>query len=151
MVVTWLIFTVYIVATQGVLPSYSNSHYALKGRKKALFVLWAVVLGACMMYLTYGSLTGFLAGLGMWIVATVPAYKIEMGKQIHYIGAFMSFGASYLWMYFYDHWILATVSLALIVVIILPEERSENWMWWLEFIAFITMFLAIACKVWTLV
>lgn len=140
-----LVFTLYltlITVKYGILTSLSDSHYQLKQGYKYLFVVWSCTIGASFIYLTYGSWLGFLGGLGMWIVATIPAFKQKyFGKIAHYIGAGMSFLSAYGLMYVDKYILLSSISMIIQVMLIITYKKNKNYLWWMELTVFTTIFI----------
>ncbi len=124
------LFMSHILYNYGLISSISNSYYQLKGRDKVLFTLWAVLLGAFIMGLNYGSITGLLSGLGLWIVAVSPLYKNEVIKFPHFIGAGISAISIHIDMLFNEYYLLFGLSIGSIII-------SLYFFFWKKYLIFI--------------
>lgn len=143
LVLAFITYVTYIVKRYGIPPSLSNGWYLVKGSEKWIFALWCASMAFPIFYLTYGSITGMLSGLGMLIVATSPTYKNKVIAIFHYLGAGMSMVSGHLYLIFYGQWIVAMISLTLITLTLLFFNKNRAVTFWVEDIAFIMIFIGL--------
>lgn len=153
----FIIYIFCIIIKYGLIPSISNSYYQLKQDNAVwLFVLFMIIQGAGVALLTMPdsntySLTGLLTGLGLWIVATSPAYKnVNNDPTIitfsHYIGAGMSAISAHLNMWFYDQKFLCYISAAILIILLITMFKRKYFLLLAELDVFVIMYISLILR-----
>lgn len=153
----FVIYISYIMFKYGLIPSISNSYYQLrKDHSVWMFVSFMILQGAGIVLLTMPSsntysITGLLTGLGLWIVATSPAYKNVNNDPTpitfsHYIGAGLSFISAHLNMWLYDQKLLCYISAAILIILMITMFKRKYLMLLAELDVFIIMYIALILR-----
>jgi hypothetical protein len=141
--IVFITYIGYLVSKFGILPSISESYYALMDLKKSyLFFLFTSALGVTMILQAQDQHAWYLiSGIGLMFVGAASLFKVtEDGTAaIHYIGAVVGIvGALIGHIEVYN--LLWPVGIYLGgTLIILAVFRNNNYIWWMEILAFITI------------
>jgi hypothetical protein len=121
----------------GILHSISESYYQLPKNLKLLFTLfcWAFAFPAIIIG-SNGLM--FFAGSGICFVGAAAAFKEDLTKEVHFIGAALGVLLSQLAILFiYKLWIIPAIfvifSLFMLFVI------KKHTIWWIEIAAFLSI------------
>jgi len=134
-IVTFLLYTFFIVYRYGFLESISESWYQLPLNQKFLFTLFTWCMGIPLLF--YGHVLFFIAGAALCFVGTAARFKTTIAntKQIHFAGATIGFLAAYLGLgIVHGQWfplLLFSLYTLLVTVSTIP-----NKLWWVEVIGF---------------
>ena len=119
--------------------SISDSYYELNEKKQGFrhlftFFCWAIAFLIVPIWLdVYGEpleFLVFLACAGLLFAGTAAEFKSgRFDKRIHFFCAFLSAGASVIWLLFSGHWF---VVLAMFVVAVFNIKISGKLILWLE-------------------
>ena len=128
-----------ITALYGILPSVSESFYRLPKKWNWIFtiVLWAFALPCIIIGVPTTGLM-FLSGAGIMFVGAAAAFKQELTKTVHIIGATVGMVASQIAIAFiYKYWEIALVSCVLAGLLFFFRKKINNkHVFWIEMIAF---------------
>jgi hypothetical protein len=148
-ITSFLVFTLYIVIILkifGVLPSISDSYYALKkhnisipftlfcwGTAFPLMIYWIELLSNDWNFLP------FIACGGLLFVGASPAFKdLELERKVHSISAIICAIAAYTWTFLYGSIFLGINFILLSIILYFILKRNK--IYWLELIAFINIY-----------
>lgn len=122
-----------------VLHSVSDSWYKLKQHERheeIFFTIFTYFLGIGTLLQYYLHPIFFLAGMGFFWVGTQTQFRGESIKQtIHYIGAVLGIGGSLIGLGLTFSWIPLLIMLG--GVGIMKLLKINNFLWWVEILAFI--------------
>lgn len=136
LLVSFLIFSsylIYVICKVGVLPSISDSWYALN--KSFLFTLFIWGTAFTMIIAASKDLM-VLSGMALCFVGTAAAFKESMTKPVHIIGATGSAILVIISMIFEYH-NYYTLVIVLLIVLYFNISKNKNKVWWSEFAVFV--------------
>ena len=143
MTVTFPIYTLYILWRNNwkVLHSISDSYYMLKRKEQheeILFTLFTFFLGIGLILQYPHSFFFFPAGMGLFWVGTQTQFRGESIKgTIHYAGAVIAILLSLIGLLTQGVWIPLVI--CGIGTIIMDYLKINNFIWWVEMLAFLTI------------
>jgi hypothetical protein len=141
--VVFITYIGYLINKFGILPSISESYYALMdSRKSYLFFLFTSALGVTMILQAQDQHVWYLiSGIGLMFVGAASLFKVKEDgtAAIHYIGACVGIvGALIGHIEVYN--LLWPVGVYLAgTLIILAVFRNGSYIWWMEILAFVTI------------
>jgi len=139
LLIQFLVFVAYvsyIINQYGILPSISDSWYALPRRYNFLFTLFTWGIGIPMLF--YGNAPLFFAGAGLTFVGAATQFKMERSytKQVHFAGAGIGIIIPLLYLAIsFGNWIPLVIQV--IGTLIITQSKINNKLWWVEILAFI--------------
>lgn len=95
------LYTKYALKEDKNVPSYSASYY--NGKSDWKFMTWAASIAFPELYLTNGSASGLIAGIGLMVVAVSALYKDKVIGMFHYLGLILALGGMHANMIFYSN------------------------------------------------
>lgn len=144
MLTVFCIYVGYIWDKYGVLPTISDSWYYLPNNQKILFTFFCWAFGFPAIILGETSLM-FLAGTGIMFVGAAPAFRENLTKNVHNVGATIGVIASQLSIYFdYDLLYVNIIFLSIALIFLLFKKWIHNKVWWIEIAAFASIVYALA-------
>lgn len=154
-----LIFVVYnivVLALFGVPKSLSMTYYLFKGKKNSLKCLFPImIVSLCMLLIpswielsesSNFQFLSFLAPVALVFVGFTPAFNdADMYKTIHNIAAYSCAVLAMLWIILVTpFWYIILIVLGIISVIaVLTKTVKSSYIYWLEMVAFISLFTSI--------
>ena len=152
----FVIYNIVALILFGVPKSLSMTYYLFKERKnslKALFpamiALLCVLLIPCWLTLSEGSnfqFLSFLAPAALMFVGFTPAFNdADMYKIIHNVAAYTCAVFAMLWIILVTpFWYIILIVLGVIAVAaILTKTWKTSYIYWLEMVAFVSLFITI--------
>ena len=148
-IMSLLVFILYIVIILkifGVLPSISDSYYALKKHNiLALFTFfcWGTAFPLMIHWIELvpddWNFLPFLACGSLMFVGASPAFRdLELERKVHSISAVICAIAAYTWTFLYGSIFLGINFILLSAVLYFILKRNKTY--WLELIAFINIY-----------
>ena len=145
-ILVFVLYTVIILKTFGVLPSISDSYYALRkhnilslftffcwGTAFPLMIYWIELLPNDLDFLP------FIACGGLLFVGASPAFRdLELERKVHSISAIICAIAAYTWTFLYGSIFLGINFILLSIVLYFILKRNK--IYWLELIAFANIY-----------
>jgi hypothetical protein len=144
MLVVFVAYVLFIWLKYGVQKSISDSYYILPKNINFLFTLFcwgfafpAVIIGVG---LTNNFLM-FLAGGGICFVGAAAAFKQELTKTVHMIGAYsgVAFGQLSIFFDFHLYYVNIIFIVSVLIIQLLPSKLVQNKIWWQEILAFLSI------------
>lgn len=152
----FVIYNLVALILFGVPKSLSMTYYLFKERQKGLKVLFpamiallCILLIPCWLELSDGSnfqFLAFLAPAALMFVGFTPAFNdADMYKTIHNIAAYTCAVFAMLWIILVTpFWYIILIVLGIIAVAaILTKTWKTCYIYWLEMVAFISLFISI--------
>lgn len=148
-----LVFFLYvggITLKYGIQSSISQSYYILPRNMQWLFTIitWGYAFPAIIIAVEYSGLA-FLAGAGISFVGASPAFRsLKMVNTVHMIGATTGVIASQLMILLspFNMWYINVVFLLLCGLCYFIVKLKQNFTWWAEIIAFLTISVSYAIQ-----
>ncbi len=148
-ITSFLVFALYIIIilkTFGVLPSISDSYYALRKHNISLpFTLfcWGTAFPLMIYWIELlhndWNFLPFIACGGLLFVGASPAFKdLELERKVHSISAIICTIAAYTWTFLYGSIFLGINFILLSIILYFILKRNK--IYWLELIAFINIY-----------
>lgn len=138
--IVFITYIGYLVSKFGVLPSISESYYALmESRKSYLFFLFTSALGVTMILQAQDKYVWYIvSGIGLLFVGAASLFKTnEDGTAtIHYIGATIGIAAALLGHAQSYHLLWPACFFIASVTFLIIASRNKNIVWWVEILAF---------------
>ncbi|HPC09609.1 MAG TPA: hypothetical protein PLN85_00855 [archaeon] len=136
----------------GIQRSISDSYYKLSKKLQPLFVFfcWGFAFPAIVIGVTLtDNFLMFLAGTGICFVGAAAAFKENLTKIVHMIGAYGGVFFSQLsialdFKMFYVNIIFITI--AIIFEILSYMKKMNNKIWWQEILAFLSIVFVFYCN-----
>lgn len=143
------VFLIYMISIKnifGVLPSISDSYYALKKHNlSAPFTLfcWGTAFPLMIYWIELvpndWNFLPFIACGGLLFVGASPAFKdLELERKVHSISAIICAIAAYTWTFLYGSIFLGINFILLSIILYFILKRNK--IYWLELIAFINIY-----------
>lgn len=152
----FVIYNIIALILFGVPKSLSMTYYLYKERQNSLklmfptmIVLLCILLIPCWLTLSEGSnfqFLSFLAPASLMFVGFTPAFNDDdMYRMIHSIAAGLCAAFAMLWIILVTpFWYIILIVLGIISVIaILTKTVKSSYIYWLEMVAFISLFASI--------
>jgi len=154
-ITVFVVYWLFVVIKFGVLPSISDSYY--KENNKALFTLfiWSIAFPVIILGVEKTPLM-FFAGAFLAFVGAAPAFKEELERSVHIIGAAGGIILGFLAMIIGYHQYYLPIVMGVFVILALPKRLpkflDKSWMkwwtnginnytWWIETMAFVLIFI----------
>lgn len=145
----FVLYTTTILMAFGVLPSVSDSYYALKkhnmsaqftifcwGSAFPLLIYWIDLLPNDWDFLP------FIACGGLLLVGTAPAFKdVKLEKKVHSTAAIVCAISSYIWTILYASLFLSINFILLSILLYFLLKKNKTY--WIEMLAFINIYIQI--------
>ena len=152
----FLIYNIVALVLFGVPKSLSMTYYLYKERQNSLkimfptmIVLLCILLIPCWLTLSEGSnfqFLSFLAPAALMFVGFTPVFNdADMYKTIHNVAAYSCAVFAMLWIILVTpFWYIILIVLGIISVIaVLTKTVKSSYIYWLEMVAFISLFASI--------
>lgn len=152
----FVIYNIVALVLFGVPKSLSMTYYLFKERKNALKVLFpamiamlCILLIPCWLEISEGSnfqFLSFLAPAALMFVGFTPAFNdADMYKTIHNIAAYTCAVFALLWIILVTpYWYVILIVLGVMAAIsIVTKTWKTCYIYWLEMVAFISLFISI--------
>lgn len=148
-ITSFIVFALYIVIILkifGVLPSISDSYYALKEHNLSTpftFFCWGTAFPLMIYWIELlpndWDFLPFIACGGLLFVGASPAFKdLELERKVHSISAIICAIAAYTWTFLYGSIFLGINFILLSIILYFILKRNKTY--WLELIAFINIY-----------
>ena len=147
MTISFPLYVTYILWRNNwkVLHSVSDSWYILKQHERneeILFTIFTYFLGIGTLLQYYIHPLFFFAGMGFFWVGTQTQFRgISIKETIHYLGAVLGIGGSLIGLGLTFSWI--PLLLMLIGGGIMKLLKINNFLWWVEILAFILVIVGL--------
>ncbi len=130
----------YVAAAYGVQKSISESWYI--SHHKFLFTLMCWGVGILQCTHSNESSLFFLSGSALCFTGTATAFRDDkMTKYVHYIGAFVAIVSSIMALFLLGiYWLIVLNTVNVLLYVFYKKKWS---MWWLEIVAFYSIFGAL--------
>lgn len=148
-IIIFVIYISWVIYLNGVPSSISDSYYVLGKKNRQLsdlFTLfcWFVSIPLLVYWIDLRpddfDLLPFIACSSLVFVGGSPMFKRSFEGRIHKVSAILCSVSTYIWLVCYSNTLLVTFSaITLILTYIFVES---NRLFWLEMIAFVTLFIA---------
>lgn len=140
------LYTVIILKTFGVLPSISDSYYALRKRNLLApftFFCWGTAFPLIIYWIELlpndWNFLPFIACGSLMFVGASPAFKdLELERKVHSTSAIICAIAAYTWTFLYGSIFLGINFILLSIVLYFILKRNKTY--WLELISFINIY-----------
>lgn len=142
LVTVFCTYLIIITIVFGVQKSISGSYYRLPKSVKPIFTfyLWFISIGAIILG---DTVLMFLAGSGIAFVGAAAAFKKKITHTVHMIGAASGILLSQLSIILdFQMWEVSFVFILSSIGLLLFDVRNK--IWWLEILAFISIFYVLA-------
>ena len=148
-------YILFILFRFGLLPSISQSYYALEGEKKGLGVVFYLVFMTMIFTLIpywleitseNTQFIAFLSAAGLGFVGAAPAFKLDLEGKVHVISAKACAVFSVLWIVFNSTLPIIIVTLSLYPIAFMLIRLLGNKTYFLEMAAFLGLYIAILLK-----
>jgi hypothetical protein len=140
-IVVFIAYIKSIVWRYGVLPSISDSWYALPSKWNFLFTLFLWSLGVSMCL--YGTPWYIYGGVCLCFCGAAARFKDRITKTVHFVGAvggiILPLSALLL------QGVVFPLCVVLMSTVIIKDFRIPNGTWWIEIIAFFSIILGLIC------
>ena len=144
-------YLIYIICNFGIPKSLSESYYLL-GKAGVLFIVMmfstAMLLFPAMMRLTpsdYG-IVGFVIPSAIIFVGASPMFKEKEEGRVHKTSALLSAAWAVLWVAFLTPCCRILLYVALLMSFLALVSRTwKCYIWWLEMVAFNSVFVTLFC------
>ena len=141
--IQFLVFVTYItfiIRKFGVLPSISESWYALEEEENPLFTVFCWGIGIPMFFQSNGTSELFmLSGIGLALVGTAVRFKAAYNCKVHYAGAAAGIGGALLGLLIESGMWQPIAAFALMTAFIFFYKKIVEKIWWIEVSAFLTI------------
>jgi hypothetical protein len=145
-----LIFMSYIaliVKKFGVMPSISESWYALEEEENPLFTVFCWGIGLPMFFQSNGTSELFmLSGVGLSLVGTAVRFKSMHSYKLHYAGAAAGIGGALLGLWRENGLWQPLAAFAILFTTIFLVKKIVEKIWWIEISAFITIVIGLMSR-----
>ena len=159
-ILMFLIYNIVCLMLFGVPESLSQTYYLFKERTNALKVLFPAMIGLLVVFLlpclfsisedSAFQFMAFLSMLALLFVGACPAFlNSSFDNKLHTIAAYISAAYALLWIILVTpYWYIILIIAGIISVIaILTKTLKKSYIYWLEMIAFISIFVTIILSI----
>jgi hypothetical protein len=143
--IIFISYVSFIWIKYGVLSSISESYYILPEKLQILFTLFCfgcgfpiVIVGVPLTPLM------FFAGASMCFIGAASSFKRSFTHDVHYISAILAIIFAQLSILSFSLWPLCLIFI--IGSILIKLILKKNTFWWVEILAFITIYIALVIK-----
>lgn len=135
-----------ILVKYGMLPSISDSFYALPRNKSFIFtlVLWTFSI---LSMIIGDSVLMFIAGSGIAFVGTAAQFKQKLTNTVHVVGAVVGIGFSQASIIVDMRlWYVSVSFLIIGTAVLLLKRKIRHFIWWIEILAFTSVAVSFGIK-----